>query len=376
MAKNGRNDVWEHFLGTDLTTLALPDYYANYFAYSFDRRTRGCRNIGLRINGEFAYARYMSYNIYDAKSGTSFGSLTDFQIRPLPKNDNPFVAGSDSQAKNRKYVVNILPEGKSTEEEPGNALPFSRASVDVLTVIVRYYVTKNNAPTGSVPLPRIEAFDVKSGKSVELPPLYPLTGTPKFVYRQRLHKIFETVVDDKLRFYLVAGSGQFNNADNAYLINAVERVADEVLILRIKPPTYPHNNEELDKTDVRYWSFNEGNPNTSTPFGMPDKEFKAAKDGFVYIAMGDESICRKAEQRGYNYMPWKAKTRRAVVLYRNMLTNPQYRGSLAKVQTLDLSDKKNIYHAKNHIGEYAPTGRKVSRAEFMGDHRGVASTGF
>ena len=370
MARKNPGRIWEEFPGKDIKTLALPDFYSNYFDYSFDRTTGKARYVGLRITGQFPYTRYMSFNVYDAEEGATYGALTDFKISPLPGNVNPFVAGSDAEAKNRMYTINVLPEGYSTDGLE-NVLPFDGQAIKVLTVMLRYYVTQKGGLTGNVPLPTIEAFDARTGRGVALPTAYPLRGSmPKVVLRGRLAPIFRTALDDTLRFYKGSGSGQFGNADNMYLITAIKRGEGEVLLIRIMPPSYPSTNNEYDQTDVRYWSFNEGDANTSTPFGMKDEEFKRAKDGFVYIAIGDKSIRRTAEDRGYNFMPWKAKRRKMVVLYRNMLTNPQYRGNFDKVPEIepeDVFDKQNLYDkdAKNFIGHYAPTGKKISQALFM-----------
>ncbi|MBN2441696.1 MAG: hypothetical protein JXJ04_10120 [Spirochaetales bacterium] len=371
-----RNKEWEYFLGTKRSTLALPDYYANYFAYSFDRQKSQRASIGLRITGLFAYARYMSYNIYDAEQGSSLGALTDFQIIQSQGNVNPYLVDSDPMAENRKYVINIVPK---TCDLSGleNCLVYD-ISINVLTVIVRYYLPLDGDETGNVPLPQIEAFDINSGENVKLPPLYSLRNTSRFAYRERMNRIFDVVIDDKLRFYKVAGSGQFNNADNAYLICAVKKAGNEVLILKIKPPSYPHDNKELETADVRYWSINEGNPNTSTPTGIPDKQFTKASDGFIYIVIGDKSISHRADEIGYNFMPWKVWFKKGVILYRNLITNPEYKGSLKNVPTLDLDDKGSIYtsDAKNFIGDYAPTGIKISKSDFMKNSGSMASPGF
>jgi hypothetical protein len=380
MTEKNPDDIWEYFLGKDPRTPALPDYYSNYFDYSFDRTQGDARYIGLRITGEFGYARYMSYNVYDAEEGASFGALTDFQINPLPGNINPFLAGSDDKAKNRSYTVTVLPESYSSRRAE-NQLTYDGSAVNVLAVIIRYYVPQDSV-TAHVPLPTIEAFDLRTQQSVTLPQPYRLRGSmPKAVLSLRLAPVFKTVVDDTLRFYRASGAGQFENADNIYLINAVEQGEDAVLLIRIKPPSYPANNDQFGETDVRYWSFNEGDADTSTPFGMKDEQFKAAKDGFVYIAIGNESICSKAEERGYNFMPWKAERTKAVILYRNMLTNRRYAGNLMRVPIIepkDLLNKQNLYDmdAKNYIGDYAPTGKKVSQALFMLGKHEIVSPGF
>ncbi len=368
MSEENPGDLWEEFMGQDKNTLALPDYNSNYFDYSFERNTEEARHTGLRITGKFPYARYMSFNLYDGDEGTSYGALTDYQISPLPDNVNPFVAGSDAQATNRSYSVTVLPEGYSTGEP--NEVTFSK-KVKMLTVMLRNYVPQGD-DYGNVQLPTIAAFDARTGQSVALPPIHPLRGSmPPAIMTARLAPVFWTAEDDDtLRFYHAEGVGQFNNADNKYLISAIKPGVGQVLLIRIKPPSYPHSNDEFDKTDVRYWSFNEGDPNTSTPYGRKDDEFQPSQDGYVNIAIGHPSIKDTAEARGYNFMPWEADREKSVILYRTMVANPQYRGNLARVPVIepkDLENKQNLpdKEAKNYIGDYAPTGKKINQALFM-----------
>ncbi|HEY0377843.1 MAG TPA: hypothetical protein VGC87_13030 [Pyrinomonadaceae bacterium] len=386
------NMVWEAFPGTDLSTLALPDYYSNYFAYSYE--TLKYPNTGLRITGDFPDARYLSFNIYSTRTGTSLGAFSDYQIRTQDGNVNPFVAGSDASAQKRQYVINVQPTQPTNDatdaeqttpgsDTPENLLTFnpSELKAGLLTIIIRYYVPQGEQ--GRVKLPKIEPYPVTGNEQVTLPPPYPQRmELNEPILHKRLAKIFQTVSGDELRFYHAGGGGQFNNADNLYLICGVENVdgRDNVVILKVRPPAYPRTNEEFDKTAVRYWSFNQGNPDTSTPYGMKDEEFRRASDGFVYIVMGDDEVVRgRAEQGGYNYMPWKANKKQAVILYRNMLTVPQYRGSLARVPVLTLpTDEATIiaYEAPRHINEHAPVGRKVTAREFNDSYGGMPSPGF
>lgn len=394
MATDDPGGMWESYPGNELTTLALPDYYSNYIAYSFDAAQNP--RTGLLIEGDFPDARYMSFNIYATKQGTSLGSLTDFQIRTKTPDGNPFVAGSGGGPRRKKggYAVQVEPEqpepSSSASDDaapaPENLLTFRARELEdgQLTVIIRYYVP-HGGDLGGVPLPTIKAYDVRHPeKSLNVPPLIPgrmtLHGP---VFRHRMKPIFDTADGDVLRFYHPAGSGQFNNADNIYLISAVKGVdgKETVLALRVKPPSFPVVSEEFDKTIVRYWSFNQGDPNTSTPFGMRDEEFRAAKDGFVYVLVAHESFRRKAEKVGYNFMEWKADERKAVILYRNMLTIPQYRGSLARVPQLPNPATWNpkvlaAHEASFHIGEQAPAGLKVGGREFEKLKGDMASPGF
>jgi hypothetical protein len=363
--------AWEPFLGTDDQTPALPDWNSNYFAYTFDRRNPNDNAfVGLRITGDYGYARYMSFNIYEAEYGDTFGdvfgSLTDFQIKPSPGNVNPFVPGVDPNTTSRKYVVTVMPDGYATGNEE-NLLTYDTAEVNILAVLIRYYVPVGGATAG-MPMPTIEAFDVRNpAVTLPLPELYSLADIPTAVFTHVMHPIFETIVDDTLRFYHAPAPGLFPNADNRYLISAVKFEAHEVLLVRVKPPTFALENDDFGQTEVRYWSINQGSRITSTPYGMRDVEFRVATDGYVYVAIGHERQRAAAEERGYNFMPWQVQSKKGIVLYRNLVSDPTYPGNIKKVPMWCPDDPRTTYtrDARHWIGEYAPTGEKVSVAKFL-----------
>ena len=109
---------WEPFIGTDLTTPAIPDYNANYFAFAFTRSDEA-KYVGLRLKGQFGYARYMSFNIYRAHRSPSYGALTDTQMLPAPGSVNPFLPGADPNAGEpvvcRRRAARRLREGPAGE---------------------------------------------------------------------------------------------------------------------------------------------------------------------------------------------------------------------------------------------------------------------
>lgn len=385
------DSVWQVFPGKDRRTLALPDFYSDYFAYSYE--TLNYPDTGLRITGDFPLARYMSFNLYAMRTGTSLGALTDYQIRTRGGNVNPFVAGSDALPEKRQYVINVQPTQDTTgatdaeqtppgPDAPDNLLTFNPSDLKagLLTIIIRYYVPQ--AEQRSMPLPQMQAYSLIDNQNLPLPPSYPQRmELNEPILRKRLDKIFQTVSGDALRFYHVGGGGQFNNADNLYLISGVENVdgRNTVVIMKVRPPAYPRTNEEYDKVAVRYWSVNQGDPNTSTPYGMRDEEFRRARDGFVYIMMGAESVRGVAETAGYNFMLWGANKEKAVILYRNLMTTPQYRGSIARVPVLTLPTEEAVIiedEAFRHISEYAPVGRKVTMKDFNESFGGMPSPGF
>jgi hypothetical protein len=394
---NGLYGNWKAFPGKSHSTLALPDYNSNYFAYGFDWKKN--QSLGLLITGDFGYARYMSYNIYGAVSGTSKGAVTDINIDPLPGNVNPFCPGESATALNRKYSVTVFCQDNASPMTLAlpNPLKFTNISdgttpkddLTMLVVILRYYLPTDGDIDADAAPPTIEAFDIVTNRPLPLPDNI-IPQMPTELYQEQLKPIFQTAVDNTLRFYRVAGGGQFNNADNLYLMNAFDKRSDEVLILKFQPPTYGVNNDQYPCAQVRYWSFNQGNPDTSTPAGIPDEGFQMAKDGFIYIAISDpnQKVADWAKQGGYNFMPWAGETNQGVIVYRNLVTNSTLfkDGDMCQVDVLSGLKKDHItgkddpritdMDATNYIGSYAPSGKKVTQAEFLKNYGGMPSPGF
>jgi hypothetical protein len=373
---------WEFYPGNQPYSLALPDYFSTYLSYTINVTDNP--NIGLRIKGAFPNARYMSFNIYNTTEGNSLGALTDFQITPSDSNDNPFVAGSTASP-GGEYVINVQQE---TDQPPDleNLITFNPddlsnpddpSSPKELTLILRYYVPQpadyggaERTTIAGVEAPTIEAYKLgdASGDTFAAPDGVATDMDKKVgTFTKRLLPAFQTVDGDTLHFYHAEGGGQFPNADNIYLICAVKNVdgVSNGVMLKVKPPTFPLTNQVFDQTIVRYWSFNQGNPDTSTPWGMKDEQLKVASDGFMYLLMGCDSFSAAAKQLGWNFMPWKADTKKAIILYRNMLTIPQYRGSIARVPTVNppLPPDLAAYEAYQTIGDYAPVGKVVTEAQ-------------
>lgn len=361
---------WEYYPGNQLYSLALPDYHSTYLSYTIDMYKQ--LGKGVRITGAFPKARYMSFNIYATTAGTSLAALTDYRI-VTPNADNPFIAGSTA-APGGQYIVNVQPAGDNSPDLE-NALDFDSQELKdgKLTVVLRYYLPEPHN-FGDVGPPKIEMYALSAPDKTTEAPAGIVTDMDsafhKATFTSRLQPIFETVSGDRLRFYHVAGGGQFNNADNIYLIGAVKNVdgLNNCVALKVKPPTFPESSQQFDQVMVRYWSFNQGNPDTSTPLGMADWQLQPAPDGYVYIVMGGENICATAEQNNYNYMQWLASERKAVVLYRNMLTVPQYRNSIERVTQLPPGpwspQQLKEYEASRFIGDAAPSGRVVTVAKF------------
>jgi hypothetical protein len=87
------------------------DSNATYWAYGFDLNHQNAQKK-IRFSGQFPYARYMSLVAYD-KAGSTIGQLYDYQLNPLPGQQNPYFPGVDRTVSNRSYEAWLVPQGSS-----------------------------------------------------------------------------------------------------------------------------------------------------------------------------------------------------------------------------------------------------------------------
>ena len=94
--------------------------------------------------------------------------------------------------------------------------------------------------------------------------------------------------------------------------------------------------------------------------------------GFVTVVIGPDSIKSMAVGRGQNWLPWGTQSFQ-VLVYRNLLSNPEFAGDLHKVKKVESGAlfQPSQYAAQNFIGEYAPVGRKCIRLAYMANNCGL-----
>lgn len=338
---------WENeYLGTAEGMLFYPDNYANYWVFTIDPDRHP--HLGYKITGQLPEARYMSLNLYLHRTQQSLGSLTDNEI-------------ADTQ---NQYEVWVVPEGLGSKQTP--ALSFTQ-NKGRHSVFLRYYDPGGDL-YGHVPLPQIEAFDTRTGKTVALPhlrfnilsaKLLPRLIT-QFIAFKSGGKAFRNQEQQLLASYKHSGKGFFPNHDNQYLIVPIEKQADEVGILRFKPPVFAKNRQD-STAEMRYWSLAFGTLDTQNPFTLLDREARVDQDGFVYVLIGDELGTR--DTTIFNHMPWLITGSKAVLLYRNLLTHPEFPYAIAKCPPHNLNQPE-LSEAREVLGDYAPQGKVISRSQF------------
>lgn len=378
------NTVWESYIGRDTTVGILPDQYANYFTYTLARTNN---KLGFRIKGKFPDTRYFSFNVYSLGDNTTQGSLVDYEIETDSGLPNPFVVDKDSISAGENFTVHILPS-KLNNGKLKNTLPF-RDDVKLLLMVIRLY-DYNIDDFGGVDFPTVEAFtleDKNESKEFIVAQL-PRPLNLRWIVRRRslpdmvkrlslLYETENTVSLDgpdaskdfySIPFHAIDTKGYIENNDNRYLLSAITKEDEEVYIFRFKAPSYTTGPNDINQTDVRYWSFNLGNSATYNFNALKDEDALLDEDGYVNIVLAnsDEALEARTVELGYNFLEWNMPWKKGLILFRHMLADPNFEAQIDRVPPInsDMSDF-GPNEAQHYLGDFAPKGIRMSKDEFL-----------
>lgn len=358
----------------------------------------------LRLKGQYAHARYMSFVSYRS-TGQAVESLADYQIAADPGSTNPYLPGADRTARKRNYTVTVALRADSVEAGAGkmaagdgsNTLRAPRTETGQLSILYRIYANDRAHPvTGGVPLPEAE-LTMADGKVLtgaaacaalrtNEPWIADLTalGIPVPTYKalrnqpgkpetwpaqpnvewhvQHPRAAVFTIFTGDHAAHTARGGGEFYpNPDNRYARAWLSTKFGPVLVLRGKMPLTPttyNGDKAMGTGQLRYWSLCS---NTSMV------------DGRVVDCVYDEQVPLDAE-RNYVIVASKAKDRPrnarrecglawvelpehgdkvgdpdfSLLVIRNMLAAPDFAGAVQNA--LDDKDLPKM-------GEYLPKGQ-------------------
>ena len=372
---------WKENIGSTPGLPLLPDSNVNYYLYIFKRKKGD--PIAIRIKGQFGYARYMGFNVYDNRTLNSVNSLIDKSIIPDVGNVNPFQSTSDPNTPNRHYTIQVLPRGITDSGTYQNEL-FYDDNLEEIAIIMRYYIPENN-PNASVPLPDIEAFNINTGATVTPPE--PITSSFEEQFADKKASVIRLLglssaleQPQKISFYRFSGVLLYPNKDNYYLFTPITFDKDKVIVLRFKAASYAKNNTQNDEADVRYYSLCTCDAESYTYTTTSDDFLKVAdSDGYINVVIAEDLPELRAKAAGLNFIPLSAMLqprKKGIIIYRHLLTRPGFEGDFGQVPDLASALLDNILNldnlqAENYVSPYAPVGKKMSKTDYLEDFGGI-----
>jgi len=382
------------------------DIHAAYRIFAF----QSDGTIGYRVRGEFPYAAFLSYTIYN--HGRLYEALLDHEIYPDQGSSNPFVPGELVHAANRSYTVTVLPDGTVPDASMVNPIfmpPPARHS-DLVTVVLvqRIYLPEPGEKRyGGVDAPTIEPFLVSDPATPAACPGDDGFGDVADQFGSLPSHLSQSPLPrrGKIEFYrppvtevpFADGDGFQDKHDcTGYLMATV--YPDRLAVIHLPQVPAFFDNTDISSTTtfvepegVRYLSLGSYG---ATVMGIVENEniggpdVRTLTDGsatFVAIPVGFTiadiaAVTLKADQLGYNVMPLaqygplipgdeEGAQINPFLIYRNKVAAEGFPGDIKNVacfQGTSFSHAPRVYAASPaNMGEYAPTGIECSVADFL-----------
>jgi len=173
-------------------------------------------------------------------------------------------------------------------------------------------------------------------------------------------------------FHAIDTRGYIENNDNRYLLSAITKEEEEVYLFRFKAPSYTTGPENINQSDVRYWSFNLGNAATYNFNALKDEDAIIDEGGYVNILLAskDQDLEARATALGYNFLEWNMPWKKGLILFRHMLANPDFEVQIDDVPpVLESTENYSEIEAQHYLGDYAPRGIRMSKSEFLNSYQ-------
>lgn len=374
LSAQGNRGSWGPAVGGTQNAPAFPDVHATYWLFSF--RVSGSQPVAFRIRGDFVFARYASLNLYDLETTGVVGTLRDADIEPDPGSNNPFRPGTPRGATPRQFTAWLVPEG-SPRKGGANVLVVPNG-VAVGTLILRVYRPDQGlGSAGGVALPTIEAFDDRTMQPVQTArfEVSPEAAAQQLIAAAaangaQVRAQIRATVADPISFFRVRFGAGFPNGDADYLVAGLSTAPpDAVAVLRFRVPMTPDTfggGGVFGGEEVRYWSMNVGaDYSTVTLDGLCDDEVVVDAQGMVTLVVGPASVRAFAERAGFGFLERGAQRWPRSLLFRHLVTEPSFAAPISSVPIFDPTLPLDPQRAERFMGDYAPTGRYCTVAEFL-----------
>jgi hypothetical protein len=384
LAVSGAGCPWTLRLYTDVTNVAFPDQYANYFIL---RQPGGAPipaapGSTLTITGHYPHTRYISFTSYDPATRAIDGA-NDVSIDPDHGSTNPFQPGAARYLPEgqRSYTVTVV-AGQRPDARHNTVYTTSRdgshTASDFNLIYRTYRPDRGFSPGGGEPLPSVTlnagGQHIPIGDSSQcddsntlvsnqfnqsiaettVPTIlpggcYPGLNPPlwhKFLnlpssYVQGTDSTCPTAMGASNTGYPVTKSlpagGYLENLDNKYisaLLNA--DYFGPVIVIRSRIPTTPNTYEReptMGDGQLRYWSMCTNDPISTRFYGciMDDNAVRlnAAGDYCLVISAAANRPRNADLKHGVNWLPY-GPLHTDVAIERNMLPRADFAQAIQK----------------------------------------------
>ncbi len=318
------------------------DTYAGYALLSWYDQP----NLKLVMKGKFFKGRFMSFESYVSKQKLHHDALFDYQMVADAGSENPFREGTRLDTPNRNYTVEVVPNGFPTAQK--NVLYVSRFA-RIHSIFYRAYVPNTGVKLSAEDLPRIYAYNLRTGRPARCPVALNTVFDPGNLVEAFVNLVSK---DNTITFKESSFWNGTNFAIPKYVVSISKMRENTVSLIRFKAPTSTQTGSGIgvfkDNGEVRYWSLCSQNiVESKTLTCLPDYLARIDSQGFVNVVVGrGQAVADAAYSRGYSFLEDRRLPEQEVqaLFYRNLLAKPGFPA---------------------YKGEYLPVGVVCDEAQFL-----------
>lgn len=368
------------------TFVRSPMQMDTHAAYAMYRFTIPAENTtALRIQGQFPFAAFLAFAIYDANTGFLFDALTDYQISPDPGSVNPFQNNSLVAAQKRSYTVYLRPNGSAPLSNSFEMPPAS----DVTLVMRVYLPEPGKDRLGGVALPRITPV---SANDLSTTTACPATSSAIPELPSNLTQA-PLPVDGHILFFRPPASGvPYADGESrltpddcsGYLMASVEGERVPVIQIHRLPEFFDNTtiapNTVFAAPEVRYASIGSYGASPLEMQNIAATEMRQTPQGGALIVgiphvlpdAVQAAIQARAEAMGVNVLKMASPLRPLIkpfFIYRNKVAAEGFAGSVKNVGCFLAGDfnqaPASFASSPDNMGEYFIDGVECDAADFI-----------
>ncbi|HEY1358974.1 MAG TPA: hypothetical protein VGF21_11790 [Thermoleophilaceae bacterium] len=328
----------------------------------------------IRIEADFPYARYTSWNLYDSQAKPISG-LNDQELEADAGSTNPFLAGADRTSERRHYTA-FVEFGKAPARPKPNTI-YSGDSPQGTLLLRVYMPDRGRDAKGGVPLPRLSVEPANGSGGAVTPTAcreaqapypqqlnqavagapglpdptddgdgYPGRNPPNWrLYVNLARTVTDVMLDNEtgqdlhgpVTEAMPVAPGIFANRDIDYVFAPTSRGFGEVLVVKGRAPTFPDTRGGAKVfpggVQTRYFSFCQYEPGSQRVIGChPDDEIPVDADGnyTVVVSTSEHRPSNARPECGVAWIPWGPATH-AILVYRQMLAAASFTEATANI---------------------------------------------
>ena len=324
----------------------------------------------VELHGEYPFARYFSFHVYNDHTLLAVSTIYDRQIAPDRHSGNPF-RGAVRPGLGDGYTVHLQFSSRPANPARNTMYVNPQGLGPTAMLIYRIYVpTDPTSPAGGVAYPSVSVGNThgtvtEAGCATVTPrggsdvyAQFASLDYPSFLPSQKVPGA------SRSPSWTRAFGSQLGNRQNAYLGAIISRQYGQLLVIHARAPSFPNSRAGqpvYGHHQLRYWSFCTYDAQGQAGYGCAADYAARVRHGYLTYVVSDPGARPRnaVAQDGVTWLPWGGDQYSAQIVERNMLPAESFRHAVQRITQTGADS-----NARTVMGAYYPSAAYCSTKLF------------